>query len=578
MKGFSFLLLVIILTGCSGFSVKGDPVQNSDRILDAFVKEMATIYPEMGSAFGLSEYDDKATTLGLELEGKEQKVLQQFKLRLSDTLRRVENPQLKLDLLLLKDKINESIKLYEIGVKYKILPFNTVSSTIFNNLAPLLSPGTTKAQNLKAIERLKKYVAPENGKPYPIAAIELFNHKVMTFSGEHFYPSRPEVDKYLKESRFYVEALARLLSTVDDDSWRDYFSRLIVYIQTYDNFVENRILPYSRKSVKLPEELYLLFLRGQGIDLSPERIYELGRRDFLSLWSDFEKLANKLAKNWNLPSNRPKDVMNFLKKKKIDNATEAMDLFATANAKIVNIVKKHNLVSLNNVQPRMRIVSLGQNSSSPIPHLEVPPLVTGTKKRPEFLIPIDEKGVLAFDDFSYQAAVLPIMAHEVTPGHNLQFSYIFGQPISLIRSRYTNNTVNIEGWAAYAERLLWPYLNDAEKFVFMQTLLWRIARYYLDPGIQLGKYNRKKVEAKLNELGVSPYMTKAEYERFAFFDPAQATGFYHGYLEILEFKESLSRRGKLNELCFNDTFLKLGLVPLKYLSILETKFSACLAP
>jgi uncharacterized protein (DUF885 family) len=125
--------------------------------------------------------------------------------------------------------------------------------------------------------------------------------------------------------------------------------------------------------------------------------------------------------------------------------------------------------------------------------------------------------------------------------------------------------VNIEGWALYAEDLVYPYLPKESQFIALQTRLWRIARMFLDPEIQTGRIdNQRVIDLFTRELGVSKAMAQLEAERYAFRAPGQAPSYYYGLLKLKDLRAKAEKQhGKAFRLrCFNDAVLAVGLIPL----------------
>jgi uncharacterized protein (DUF885 family) len=135
--------------------------------------------------------------------------------------------------------------------------------------------------------------------------------------------------------------------------------------------------------------------------------------------------------------------------------------------------------------------------------------------------------------------------------------------VSLIRARYAFNNVNVEGWALYAEDLVYPYLTKSQQLVALQTRLWRIARTFLDPEIQTGKTQPKDVtHVFVDQLGVSPEMAQLEVERYTFEDPGQAPSYYYGLLKLRALRDKVGGTKGPALKCFNDAVLSVGLLPM----------------
>ena len=86
-----------------------------------------------------------------------------------------------------------------------------------------------------------------------------------------------------------------------------------------------------------------------------------------------------------------------------------------------------------------------------------------------------------FDDFTFDAASWTLTAHEARPGHELQFASLVEKGVSLARAVFAFNSVNVEGWALYAEAEMKPYLPLDGQLIGLQHRLMRAARAFLDP-------------------------------------------------------------------------------------------------
>ena len=169
-----------------------------------------------------------------------------------------------------------------------------------------------------------------------------------------------------------------------------------------------------------------------------------------------------------------------------------------------------------------------------------------------------------FDDFTYEAASWTLTAHEARPGHELQFSSIVEQGVSIARALFAFNSVNVEGWGLYAEAELLPYEPLEGQFVALQNRLMRAARAFLDPGLQAGTITREQAYRVLREdVGLSDAMTTQEVERYTFWAPGQATSYFVGYNRLLEIRQDAERRlgSFFDRHKFNDFVLAQGMLP-----------------
>jgi uncharacterized protein (DUF885 family) len=142
-----------------------------------------------------------------------------------------------------------------------------------------------------------------------------------------------------------------------------------------------------------------------------------------------------------------------------------------------------------------------------------------------------------YDDFTFDAASWTLIAHEARPGHELQFASLVEKGVSLARAAFAFNSVNVEGWALYAEAEIKPAFPLEGQLIGLQFRLLRAARAFLDPDLQAGKIQPEEaVRLLMEEVVVSEPMARQEVERYTFRSPGQATSYYYGYLRWMELK------------------------------------------
>jgi len=571
------LLLVITFQSCSSFNQKSW-VKESDKVSEGFTKEFSKLYPELGSSLGYQEFDSLGVNPSRELAEKEMGLLKSWKMRLNNEIASVNSKNLKVDLLVLLDKVETDLKWKSVENKLGAIPFYKSSQSVYNSLSQLINDQSPQKRKAAAVERFKYYMSDDNKKNLVDAYLgEIKRHQLKYKNRKKFYPFKGAVEKYLEDSSTYVSGVKGLLEKTGRTDWKDEYKTFQEKIKFYNRFVKNRLLPKARKTPNYPREVYKLILKGVGVESEPEKMIKLGERDYKRVYNDFKKVARKIAKKYNLKDNSPGSVIKFLKKKQVSSIKEVRHLYNSASDRLENIIRKHDLVTLPSKKLLIRFAGDAESKANPVPHLNPPPLIDNGGILPEFVVPTSSSGKLPFDDFSYESAATILTAHEGRPGHDLQFSKMLENPVSIVRSRYAMNSVNVEGWALYAEDLVFPYLTDEEKLVAYQTRLWRIARYFLDPLVQFGKAGSGKVMKVFNkELGVSKVMSGLEYQRYAFRNPGQATAYYHGLLNIVGLKKGLTTEyGQMRTKCFNDMLLSFGLLPHKEIRIFKEQFKKC---
>jgi uncharacterized protein (DUF885 family) len=136
--------------------------------------------------------------------------------------------------------------------------------------------------------------------------------------------------------------------------------------------------------------------------------------------------------------------------------------------------------------------------------------------------------------------------------------------VSQARSLFAFNSVNVEGWALYAEAEMVPYEPLDGQLVALQLRLLRAARAFLDPMLNLGLIPKQRAhDILVNDVGISEAFAREELDRFMFRSPGQATAYFYGYSRILQLRAhtEIALGDRFNLQQFNDFILSQGLLP-----------------
>ncbi len=582
------VLIGTLLTGCASKKPIVETktttpmwIVESNLIAQEYGRAWAEIIPESGSGLGYREYDSRAARLDDELEGRIQDFLVEWKKRLTARLETTTDREVKIDIRVLLNNIDESLRGKELSDKYGELSFDRVADSVFYSLRDLVNEQSPAERKKAGVDRFRLYVrgfADGEKKSRPLAVhakqhleskLKLFTKKSGPSGGRVFAPLRAEVENYLKNSKKIVEGIESVLIDSGRVDWKEDYAVFKTQMSSYDNWVRTVLLPMARKDHKLPPEIYALALNRMGNRLTPTENREIARKAFAIGLVEYREVAAEIAKRDGLKASTPKAVLTHLKKNVETNADKIRDRYIQAQADLSADIVKRDLVSLPVAPLRVRVASEAESRVQPVPHLNTPPLIGNTGERPEFVVPVGTKDKVAFDDFSYMAAAKSLTAHEGRPGHDLQFSTVLDRGVSTIRANYAFNSVNVEGWGLYAEWLMEPSLTLDEHFALLMSRMMRNARMFLDPEIHLGLItpaNAKKVIT--DEVAMSPEWADLELQRYMYKSPAQAPSYYYGYLKLREIRdETVKRMGAgFQERCFHDAILKEGLLPLEILA------------
>ncbi len=168
----------------------------------------------------------------------------------------------------------------------------------------------------------------------------------------------------------------------------------------------------------------------------------------------------------------------------------------------------------------------------------------------------------------YEARVLAL--HESIPGHHLQIA--ISQELGAIPAfrKHGGQTVFVEGWALYTERLgeeMGLYRDDLDRMGVLSFDAWRAGRLVVDTGLHAKGWSRQQAIDYLTEhSALAANNIDNEVDRYITW-PGQALAYKTGQLEILalrrEAEEALGERFSLP--AFHDTLLLGGAVSIPVL-------------
>jgi uncharacterized protein (DUF885 family) len=359
-----------------------------------------------------------------------------------------------------------------------------------------------------------------------------------------------------------------LLSKSDLKGWEPSFAAIESQLNAYNAKIKDQILPKARADHRLPAEVYADNLHQFGVDIAPKELIAKALTSFAEIRNQMTITASLIAKERNLPNADYRAVMRELKKQQIP-AEQVMPLYGERLSQIESAVREQGIVTLPDRKAVIRLASEAENAQQPAPHMSPPRLIGNTGEYGEFVLttgmPPDASGKkLVFDDFTHQAGSWTLTAHEARPGHELQFAKMIEMGVSTARGVFAFNSVNVEGWALYAEAEMQPFEPLDGQLFALQARMQRAARAFLDPMVNLGEISPEGVKSFLmDEVGLSEGMATQEMQRYTFRAPGQATSYFYGYQRLMETRQAaeVALRQKFNRKAFNDFVLSQGMLP-----------------
>lgn len=289
---------------------------------------------------------------------------------------------------------------------------------------------------------------------------------------------------------------------------------------------------------------------------------------FRETQNGMQALAALVAREHELADTDYRQVIRELKKEQLVGDA-ILSHYQERIIDVERIIRREDIVSLPERALQFRLAGEEESAALPGPALRPPPLIGASESRGEIILPLrlpDAEGTseLEMDDFTFDASSWSLVTHEGRPGHELQLATMAERGVSTARRLFAFNSVNVEGWALYAEAEMLPYLPLDGQLISLQYRLLRAARAFLDPGLQSGEITREEALRILTEdVVLSEVLAQQEVERYVSRSPGQAPSYFCGYSRLLELRADVERLlgGQFDRRVFHDFVLEQGLLP-----------------
>ena len=541
-------------------------VERSNADAQVLLKAIAQFRPEFATFTGFPGYDEKALDDRAGIVERSRSAVEAARSDLQKKLDSEQDANVKQDLHILVDAATRRIEDSKINEKY-LLPYFDVGQTIFQGEFGLLQDHIPAERRAHALVRLKCYVGQGPGcTPLVKDAEARFEEKL---SDKNLLgPYKAEVEQHLSNTARYVDGIRKLYTKYKITGADATLAELQKQLDAHDAWVRATVLPHSRADFRLPPEVYANNLKDVGLDISPQELIKKAELEFVETRAAMELIAPAAGKEAGIDTTDYREAIKALKKQQLDKDS-IEPYYHEVIGKIEAIIRQRNIVTLPQREMIMRLASEAENAAQPAPHMQPPPLIGNKGERGSFILPLgnpptgDGKSE-QYDDFTCKACAWTLTAHEGRPGHELQFSAMVEHGVSLARSLFAFNSVNVEGWALYAEFMMVPYEPSGGQMIALQLRMLRAARAMLDPMLNLGMITRDRAhDILVNDVGLSEAFAREELDRFTFRSPGQATAYFYGYTRLLELREEVEiAQGKAFDLkALNDFMLAQGLLP-----------------
>jgi hypothetical protein len=563
MSGKIFTSVIPLLALIPFSSSAGSWVDVSNAYTNKQIKITSQFQPEMASSIGITEADNLCSSITKAQQDKYIQTLNSSKKTLLKALETETLLPVRQDLNIIIDDIDQTIMAGQLDDKY-MLPWVDVPLIIFRGVSALLDEQMADSRKQAAMTRLACYVGKNGQVALTEQAKTLFETALSNKS--LLGPTKEEVEQALARTDTLLQGLQQLFDKNKFSQANDNLALLQKQITDYRQWAEKTVIPHARNDYKLPAEIYALKLKSAGIDIDPNLLIERAKASYMITKANMQALAPLVAAKFDMPSSDYRDVIRALKKQSLSN-DKIENHYREINTKLEGIITAKEVVDLPKRNMIMRLASDAEAAGSPAPHMLPPPFIGNTGEQGQFVLTTGNpalSGDAAYDDFNFDAVAYTLSAHEGRPGHELQFAVMLEQGVSLARVYYAFNSVNVEGWALYAEAEMLPYLPIEGQLIALQHRLLRNARAMLDPMLNLGLTTKEQAYNLLsNDVVFSKAAVKQEVDRYTMRMPGQAGSYFYGLSRLLEIRADveLGLGDKFDRLAFNNFVLEQGLIP-----------------
>ncbi|HTV86455.1 MAG TPA: DUF885 domain-containing protein [Dyella sp.] len=543
-------------------------VARSNADAQVLLAEQARFSPEFATQVGLAGYDDKVADLKPDLDARMRAALVDTKSKLQGMLATEKDTNVRQDLQIMLQTVDLQIEGIDLNHKY-MLPYQDVAQLIFSGEFYLLKDDVDPKRRALAVKRLQCYVGQAPGCT-PIVTLAEAQTTARLGEKNLLGPYKLDVEQRLSNTQRYAQGIRQLFAKykLDDAQGKAALDAMDSQLKDYDAWTRSTIVPRERSDFRLPEPLYAYSLKQVGIDIAPEQLIKQAELEFVELRSTMQMMAPTVAKAEGIKATDYRDVLKALKQQQLGK-DDVLPWYHHVIDQIQDIIRREHIITLPERQMQMRVASDAEAAATPAPHMDPPPLIGNHGERGTFVLTMGNPSASkdasdAYDDFTFKAAAWTLTAHEGRPGHELQFAAMVERGVSIARSLFAFNSVNVEGWALYSEAEMLPYEPPAGQFAALQARLMRAARAFLDPMLNLGMISKERAHDVLRyDVGLSEALTREELDRYTFNSPGQATAYFYGYMRLqqLRLETELALGKDFNRQAFNDFVINQGLLP-----------------
>jgi hypothetical protein len=542
-------------------------ITRSNLAAQVLLEVYSRFYPEMAGRLGVTGVDNRVVDLGPALSERVQAAFTATAGLLEARLPKEKDPRVRQDLEILRQDALLQSSVAEADQRYLLPNFN-VAEQIYNGVRTLLTDQVARERYPAAVVRLTRYAGLEEGYT-PLASLAEAQVRGQLGTLGLLFPYKGELEQQLANSDQYLDGIQELLDKYQVRGGDKALKELRVQVAAWNDFLRREVLPKAREDFRLPAELYAVRLREVGMDLPPGELAARARSAYIEIRNQMVALAPLVARQLEMERTDYPAVIRVLRSRQVEGDA-TLPLYQERLAAIEAIIRQEKIVTLPDRDAIIRLATAAESASQPAPSMRPPPFINNQGERGEFVLPLTMPSVdgaapaQRLEDFTFDAVTWTLTAHEARPGHELQFASMVENGVSLARALFAFNSVNVEGWALYAEAEMQPYLPIDGQLIALQFRLLRAARAFLDPGLQQGEISLDEARRILTqEVVLTDANAEQELQRYTYRSPGQATSYFYGYQRLLELRArtEITLGTRFDRQRFHDFVLAQGVLP-----------------
>ena len=559
-----FLAALVFVSLRGVLSAQTDWVRQSNDRSRPVLELLAKYNPESAGRFGLSGFDDQILDLRENIYERTRDDVLRVLADLEGSLQDDLHPKVKQDVEILIQVLKDGRERSE-RRRRLLIPYFNVTEVVFESMRAILDVNIDPSRHPNAVVRLRKYAGIDSDDPPIVEHAKARSTERFAVDGL-IGPYRVKLRKDIANSQRYLDGIADLMQKHGMEGWQPAHQAFSEQIRGYNRWLETEMLPRGRDDHRLPPELYTDSLQAWGIRIGPAELIERAQFGYLEIRHEMQAIARRIAAEREMDDHDYRAVIAALKKEQLA-VDEILPVYEECLKEIEAIIRREQLVTLPKRDARIRFATAAESVRIPAPSMKPPPLIGNRGEFGEFLIPLSNPNAETedkMDDFLHRSITWSLTAHEARPGHEMQFSAMIENGVSVTRAVFAWNSANVEGWGLYAEAMMKEHLPLEGQFFTLYMRLLRAARAFLDPMVNLGQMEVAEAKAFLiRELKLSEPMAAQEVDRYTYRMPGQAPAYYFGLMNLMSLRTQaeLELKQDFNEKDFHDFILSQGLLP-----------------